>query len=260
MNAVYETVVVNLNEDIATVTLNRPDALNALNSVLMKELNQALQEVSLNEAIKIVVLKGEGRAFSSGGDIKEMLQLNDKDQFFSIMEQINSLVTTFYTMPKLTIAAVNGAAAGLGLSLALAADYVICQDDSKLAMNFIGIGLVPDGGGHFHLKRRIGEEKAKQLIWEGKILNGKEALEVGIVDEIVDDIYAAVQKQINIWKTKPILSMIETKNIFTTLNKDRLSTILQLETNAQWKMRQTYDHQEGIKAFVEKRKPQFLGK
>jgi len=98
MNAVYETVVVNLNEDIATVTLNRPDALNALNSVLMKELNQALQEVSLNEAIKIVVLKGEGRAFSSGGDIKEMLQLNDKDQFFSIMEQINSLVTTFYTL------------------------------------------------------------------------------------------------------------------------------------------------------------------
>ncbi|MGV3465102.1 MAG: enoyl-CoA hydratase [Heyndrickxia sp.] len=260
MVAVYETVVVNVNEDTATVTFNRPDSLNALNSVLIKELNKALQELSLNESIKIVVLKGEGRAFSSGGDIKEMLQLSGKEQFFSVMEQINNLVKTVYTMPKLTIAAVNGAAAGLGLSLALAADYVICQDNSKLAMNFIGIGLVPDGGGHFHLERRIGEEKAKKLIWEGKVLSGQEAQEAGIIDEVVGDVVEAVQKQINLWKTKPMLAMIETKKIFSSLNRDKLTTILELETNAQWKMRQTYDHQEGIKAFVEKRGPQFLGK
>lgn len=260
MNGAHETVVVNLSEDTATVTFNRPDSLNALNSVLIKELNEALQELSLNEAVKIVVLKGEGRAFSSGGDIKEMLQLSGKDQFFSIMEQIKSLVTTVYTMPKLTIAAVNGAAAGLGLSLALAADYVICHENSKLAMNFIGIGLVPDGGGHFHLERRIGEEKAKQLIWEGKVLNSHEAQETGIIDEVVEEIDEAVRKQIKMWKTKPMLAMIETKKIFTTFNRDKLTAILKLETNAQWKMRQTYDHQEGIKAFAEKRKPQFLGK
>ncbi|KQL55088.1 enoyl-CoA hydratase [Heyndrickxia shackletonii] len=260
MDAVYETVVVNFNEDTATVTFNRPDSLNALNSVLIKELNEALKELSLNEAIKIVVLKGEGRAFSSGGDIKEMLQLSGKDQFFSIMEQINSLVTTVYTMPKLTIAAVNGAAAGLGLSLALAADYVICHEDSKLAMNFIGIGLVPDGGGHFHLERRIGEEKAKKLIWEGKVLNSNEAKKIDIIDEVAKDMNSAVQNQIKAWKTKPILAMIETKKIFTALNNQKLTTILELETNAQWKMRQTYDHQEGIKAFVEKRQPNFLGK
>lgn len=260
MDAVYETVVVNFNEDTATVTFNRPDSLNALNSVLIKELNEALKELSLNEAIKIVVLKGEGRAFSSGGDIKEMPQLSGKDQFFSIMEQINSLVTTVYTMPKLTIAAVNGGAAGLGLSLALVADYVICHEDSKLAMNFIGIGLVPDGGGHFHLERRIGEEKAKKLIWEGKVLNSNEAKKIDIIDEVAKDMNSAVQNQIKAWKTKPILAMIETKKIFTALNNQKLTTILELETNAQWKMRQTYDHEEGIKAFVEKRQPNFLGK
>lgn len=260
MNAVYETVIVQMNGNVATVIFNRPDSLNALNMVLIKELNQVLTELSVNETIKIVVLKGEGRAFSSGGDIKEMLQLSGKEQFFNIMEQINNLVTTLYTMPKLTIAAVNGAAAGLGLSLALATDAMICHENSKLAMNFIGIGLVPDGGGHFHLERRIGEEKAKQLIWEGKVLSSMEAKEIGIMDQVVMDLDTALQNQIKNWQGKPLLAMIETKKILTALNRDKLTNILELETKAQWKMRQTYDHQEGINAFVEKRKPDFLGK
>ncbi|MBS4171881.1 enoyl-CoA hydratase [Bacillus sp. FJAT-49736] len=260
MNSVYKTVLVELNGEVAKVTLNRPESLNALNTVLINELNEVLQELSSNEHTKIVVLSGEGRAFSSGGDIKEMLQLSGKEQFFTIMEQINSLVTTLYTMPKLTIAAVNGAAAGLGLSLALGADYVVCHENSKLAMNFIGIGLVPDGGGHFHLERRIGEKNAKQLIWEGKVLSGPEVKQIGLVDAVVTDVEEAVKQQITYWKAKPMLSMIETKKIFTAINKTKLKTILELETSAQWNMRQTYDHQEGIKAFVEKRIPNFQGK
>ena len=255
----YELIELKIIDQEAYIRLNRPQSLNALNSTMIQEFVDCLKALSHNEQVKVVIIQGNESAFSSGGDIKEMLTIRGEEPFAAVMGNINDMMTILYEMPKLTIAAVEGAAAGLGLSIALAADHVICHDKSKLAMNFIGIGLIPDGGGHFFLQRRIGEEKAKKLIWEGKMLTAAEAKQIGLIDETTDDLQAAVKSQLAKWKSKPLLAMIETKNVYTQLHREQLKQTLALETKGQWKMRQTADHQEGIKAFVEKREPQFIG-
>lgn len=258
---VKNTVNVSINGRVATVEMNRPDALNALNMELLTDLSTSMKEISEMDGIDIVVLTGKGKAFSSGGDIKSMLTLTDSSQLFTIMDTINKLVLQLYTMPKLTISAISGAAAGLGLSIALATDYAIADHSAKIAMNFIGIGLIPDGGGHFFLEQRLGENRAKQLIWEGKVLSSQEALETGLIHEVSsDDLEVALGNKLDEWLSKPVLSMIKTKEILNKNNRDQLLKVFELEKAGQAKMRQTADHLEGIKAFVEKRQPIFQGK
>ena len=165
-------------------------------------------------------------------------------------------------MPQITIAVVHGAAAGLGLSLVLGCDYIIAEEESKIAMNFIGIGLVPDGAGHFFLKERVGVPKAKKLIWSGKVMNGNEALEKGLIDEAVAAGKAEEHGDAFAHKllASPIAAMIATKKILHEQKTAELENVLKMEGEAQMAMRKTADHQEGIKAFVEKRKPEFKGK
>jgi len=171
------------------------------------------------------------------------------------------MAKAYYTLPMVTIAQIHGAAAGLGFSLALGSDVVIAENSSKLAMNFIGIGLIPDGGGHFFMKERLGTVKAKQVIWEGKVLNGEEALTLGLIDYNVTDgtSAAAVDQLVGKILASPVLAMIETKKILHQSKLEELSAILALEEVGQSKMRQTKDHIEGIQSFVEKRVPNFKG-
>jgi 2-(1,2-epoxy-1,2-dihydrophenyl)acetyl-CoA isomerase len=252
------TVSLTFSNQLAILELNRPQSLNAMNEQMLTELLAALKEVEKSDAL-ILLITGKGRGFSAGGDIKTMLNVADHEKFFSIMETIKQLIVTVYSLSKLVVAAVHGPAAGLGFSFALASDYLIATKDARLAMNFIGIGLIPDGGGHFFLERRLGEAKAKQLIWEGKTMNAEEAFHLGLVDDIVEKI-EEIHEKIAWWQTKPLQAMIETKKIYTELNKERLLQVLQLETSGQQKMRQTKDHHEGVRAFLEKRKPNFIGK
>ncbi len=253
-----ETVLLTFEDQLAILELNRPDSLNAMNEQMLTELLAKLKEVEESDA-HILLIKGKGRGFSAGGDIKTMLNGEDHGKFLDIMETIQQLITTLYSLPKVVVAAIHGPAAGLGFSFALASDYLIATKDARLAMNFIGIGLIPDGGGHFFLERRLGEAKAKHLIWEGKPLSAEEAFQLGLVDEIVEDV-SEIHEKIAQWQTKPILAMIETKKIYTELNKERLLQALRLETMGQQKMRQTKDHREGVRAFLEKRKPNFGGR
>lgn len=263
MNTSYttDTVIVTVNGRVATVAMNRPDALNALNKEMIKGLVVKLKEIGDSDDIDIVVLTGNGKAFSAGGDIKSMVGLTDESDFFTIMDGINELIVTLYSLPMLTVSAISGAATGLGLSLALATDYIIADSKSKLAMNFIGIGLIPDGGAHFFLDKRLGEVKAKKLIWEGKVLLSTTALELGLIDEVAEeDLSKAVQSKLSEWSRSPVQAMIKTKKILSDSNRGHLLKILELEKHGQRKMRQTEDHLEGIQAFVEKRRPKFTGK
>ena len=254
-------VEVTLKDRVAVVSLNRPESLNALNLQLVIELTKVMKEISENEAIHIVVLKGNGRGFSSGGDIKMMLESEDDTGFTELMDQVSELILTIYFMPKLVISAIHGAAAGLGLSIALATDYLIADAESKIAMNFIGIGLVPDGGGHYFLERRLGESDAKALIWEGKIMKAPEAVERKLIDAVAEGtLDEAVEKKVQAWLNSPIQAMIATKKILTEKNRPLLIDVLNKEKESQLHLRQTKDHQEGIRAFVEKRKPTFIGK
>jgi 2-(1,2-epoxy-1,2-dihydrophenyl)acetyl-CoA isomerase len=258
---VTEPVNVTVTGRVATVEFNRPEALNALNKDLIKSLAIKLKQISISDDIDIVVLTGSGRAFSAGGDIKGMLKDTNQDEFLSVMETIGELVITLYSLPKLTISAVQGAAAGLGLSLALATDYIIAEKSCKIAMNFINLGLVPDGGAHFFLEKLVGETKAKKLIWNGEILTAEEAQNLGIVDEVVEEhLDAALENKLEDWLTQPIQAMIKSKKIFAENNRPQLLKSLELEKFAQVKMLETEDHKEGIQAFLEKRQPRFIGR
>lgn len=245
---------------VATVVFNRPEVLNAMNEDTFREFREVLDDITTSD-VDVVVLCGNGKGFSSGGDLKSMLSNTDESQFGPIMDLISELVVKLYTLPKIVISAIHGPAAGIGLSLALAGDYVLSHESGLLAMNFIGIGLIPDGGGHYFLEKRIGETKAKQLIWEGKKLSSIEAFELGLIDEvIVGDFETEIKNRVNKILQKPVRAMIQTKQVYCENNIDKLKEVLKLEKIGQELMRKTVDHQEGVQAFLQKRVPIFTGK
>ena len=261
INFVTDKVNVKVAGRVATIEMNRPESLNAMDSEMIKGLVCKLKEISESDEIDIVVISGKGKAFSAGGDIKTMLSNMNESDFYPVMDSISELIITLYSMPKLTISAVSGAAAGLGFSLALATDYIIAEKNSKLAMNFIGIGLIPDGGAHFFLEKKIGETKAKQLIWNGKMMDAEEAHTLGLIEEVATGkLQDTLDARIADWLSRPVQAMIKTKKILADMNRPYLLKILELEKHSQQKMRETIDHQEGIRAFIEKRKPRFIGK
>lgn len=259
-SSMTDSVLVSYEGRIATIMLNRPDVLNALDIDTLKALTEKLKEVR-NSDCDVVVLCGNGRGFCAGGDIKGMLANEDNSFLIPVMDTISELVTTLYTLPKIVISAIHGPAAGLGLSIALAGDYIIGDASAVLAMNFIGIGLIPDGGGHFFMERRVGEAKATQLIWSGKKLTAQEAMKFGLLDQVIEeDFQEKVKEKADMFLRMPTVAMIETKQIYTSSKVEALRNILKLEKEGQQKMRETADHREGVRAFLEKRPPAFQGK
>lgn len=247
---------------LATVTFNQPEVMNAMDGVMMRDLADIVDQLKNNSSVHVVLFKGEGRAFSAGGNVKAMLDPNASMDMEEVMVDLSRLALAMYSLPQITIASVHGAAAGLGCSIAIACDVVIAEESSKIAMNFIGIGLVPDGGGHFFLKERVGTARAKQLIWSGKVLDGKSAAKIGLIDEVVADgeAWNTAQQRAQLILNSPTASMIASKKILHAAGIAELEQVLKLESEAQAAMRKTTDHQEGIQAFVEKRKPEFTGK
>lgn len=254
-----KSVLVKQEGKVLNIEFNRPDTLNAMDEEMLKELLVELKKAVTTDT-DILIITGNGKAFSAGGDLRSMLN-TEGDALCPVIDEINELILTLYTMPKVTISAIKGPAVGISLSIALATDYIIAEEESILAMNFIKIGLVPDGGGHFFLYKRLGEAKAKQLMWSGRNLNANEAYNMGVIDEIVQtDVYQRAKKKAISWLNSPLLAMIESKKILTEQNKQELIATLEMEKEAQIKMRKTADHIEGVTAFLEKRKPKFTGR
>lgn len=262
LNLAYETIQLEIAERKATLTLNRPEAMNAMNFTMMSELADCFEALHNEPSVQVLVIRGSGRVFSAGGDVKMMLASENPNDFGDIMADITRLVRAYYTLPMITIAEVHGAAAGLGFSVAIGSDILVAETPSKLAMNFIGIGLIPDGGGHFFMKERVGTVKAKQLIWEGKVMDGDETLSLGLIDYNVPEgaATAIVDQIVGKLLASPIAAMIESKLILHKQKLPELEGILAGEAAGQTKLRKSTDHQEGIRAFVEKRIPEFVGK
>ncbi|MDN5708469.1 MAG: enoyl-CoA hydratase [Planococcus sp. (in: firmicutes)] len=258
----YQTIMLKKDGRLAYLVLNRPDSMNAMNAKMMGELADCFESLKNDHSVHALIIYGTGRAFSAGGDIKEMVDPENPMNIDAVMEDVSRLAKALYTLPQVTIAAVHGASAGLGFSMALACDHVVAEESSKLAMNFIGIGLVPDGGGHFFLKERVGVPRAKQLIWAGQVLKAHDALAKGLIEEVTAEGRGLEQaeKYAHEVLASPVAAMLKSKEILHGMKLAELDEVLAGEAAGQSAMRKTADHLEGIQAFVEKRKPTFKGK
>lgn len=255
-----EKVKLTRESGISTITLNRPNSYNALDLETLEKLLITVEEAEKNDD-RIVLLTGTGKAFCAGGDVSMMAVLKDVELFDKLMDTLTEITLKMYSLPKIVIAAVNGSAAGLGMSIALNSDYIVAHQEARFGMLFAGIGLIPDGGAHFFLKERLGTHQAKQFIWSMKQVKGEQAKMMGFVDVLTDAVAeeAALQLAAKL-QTSPLEAIIESKIILHEKNKEALQTILLAEKQGQLKAAQTKDHREGVRAFLEKRKPEFQGK
>lgn len=255
-----EKVKLSRENGISIITFNRPESYNALDLESLESLLKIITEVEQNDD-RIVMLTGEGKAFSAGGDVSMMAVFKDMKLFDQLMDTLEEIVLKLYLMPKIVISAVNGSAAGLGMSIALNADYVVAHKEAKLGMLFAGIGLIPDGGAHFFLRERMGTHQSKQFIWSLEQVQGEEAKSLGFVDIVTDgDAKEGAKQLAKKLLASPLAAVIESKVILHEQQKDNLLKILRREKQGQLKAAQTKDHREGVRAFLEKRKPQFQGK
>jgi 2-(1,2-epoxy-1,2-dihydrophenyl)acetyl-CoA isomerase len=245
---------------VATVTLDRPDALNAQTRPSRLALLRDLRALSSDTAVRCVVLTGAGRAFCAGQDLREPEALADVDT--TIRETYVPIIEALAGMPKPVIAAVNGAAAGAGLSIALACDVRYLADDAVLMMAFSNIGLVPDCGGSWFLARTVGYARAFELAATGRRVPAGEALALGLVQRVLprDEVLPAARELAVQLAARPTLALAWTKRLLRAAEERPLAEIMELEAQLQAAAVDTRDHAEGVAAFLAKREPRFEGR
>ena len=257
----YQFLTYEVKEGVATVTLNRPDVYNALNDEITFELQDVLKACAKDVAVRVVVLTGAGKAFCSGQDLKA--SGGQKRSFLdSLHKRYNPIIRAMRTLPKPILCRLNGVAAGAGCSLALASDMIIASEEATLIEVFINIGLVPDSGSSYFLPRLVGMSKAFELCTMGNKVKAQEALQLGLVTKVVsaDQLDAAVKEYTDYFAKAPTKAIGIIKKMLNKAATADLDNMLDYEAYCQETAGSTYDHQEGVKAFLEKRKPIFLGK
>lgn len=258
--ATYETILVEVADAVATITLNRPDSLNALNRVMRRELLAAFKASGRDEAVRALVLTGAGRGFCSGADLRGGAMERAYRRVLS--DEYNPLIVAIRELPKPVIAAVNGVAAGAGVSLALACDLVYASDEARFIQAFIRIGLVADSGSTRTLVRTLGRHRAAQLIFSGEPLGAAEAREAGLVNEVVpgDQLAATVRAAASRLAAAPTRAIGLAKRAINHAEDALLAESLAMEASLQELAGRTQDHAEGAAAFGEKREPRFVGR
>ncbi len=258
----YVTLTTDIRENIAYITLNRPERLNSFDMELGKELYQVLHDLRQNTDIRAVVIKGTGKGFCGGGDVKEMHVAENKSQFLrDLTKAIHKCVIEMRTMEKPVIAAVNGHAFGAGLSLALACDIIIAVKEAKFGTAFIGIGLAP-GCGTQLFTNLVGYQKACEYILTSKMFTSEKAFELGIINKVVesDELDAAIEEFASKFRKLAPIAVGKAKMLINKSMENDMITHLELESKTASLSAGTDDFKEGVAAFVEKRKPVFKGK
>ncbi|KGX91297.1 enoyl-CoA hydratase [Pontibacillus halophilus JSM 076056 = DSM 19796] len=260
MNLGNDHITVMEKGPLLTCVLNRPDRLNAFSHDMLQGLKDALNYADQEEHIKVVVLSGAGRAFTAGGDVKTMGTGTPKDVYDHV-GLLNETILTIRNLTKPVIAGVHGFAAGAGFNLALACDQILCAEDSQFVLSFSQVGLISDGGGTYFLTKLLGPYRTKELLFSAEPIKASRALELGIVTKTVplEELETAVQSYAERLATGPVQAFGMMKKVVHAADTQDLATILEQERISQTLMVSTEDHQEGIAAFAEKRKPQFTG-
>jgi 2-(1,2-epoxy-1,2-dihydrophenyl)acetyl-CoA isomerase len=257
----YETLTNTVKENIAYITLNRPERLNAFDMKLGMELYDILKKITVDKKIKAVVIRGTGKGFCGGGDVKEMHFAKDKSKFLrELTLAIHKCVLEMRNMEKPVIAAVNGHAFGAGLSIALACDIIIASKNAKFGTAFIGIGLAPGCGTQFFTKI-VGYQKACEYILTSKVFSANKAEELGLINMAVEekDLEDTVEEFANKFRTLPPIAVGKAKMLINKSMDNNMKDHLELESLTAADAAGTKDFKEGVAAFVEKRKAVFKG-
>jgi len=254
-----------VTDRIATLTLNRPDRLNALSTPILDGLLEALPRLGADPHVAVVILTGAGRGFCAGGDVKSMaegtslLNVEDAVQRLRSRMEVSRLL---HEIPKPTIAMVNGPAAGAGLAMALACDLRVASESARFITAFVKVGFSGDFGGSYFLSKLVGTGKARELYYSGEALDAKQALALGVVNQVVPDfeLLDATMALARRLASGPSVALGLMKRNFNAAESGTLAELLDLEALHQVQTARTEDHKEAARAFVEKRAPQFKGR
>jgi 2-(1,2-epoxy-1,2-dihydrophenyl)acetyl-CoA isomerase len=262
----YDTILSEKSDSVMTIALNRPDKLNSFNGVLHEEILDALNEAAGDEEVRCIILRGEGKGFSAGADLSEVVEGDGNPGGPDLGEYLRRtygrLITRIVGIEKPIVAALHGPVYGAGMGLALACDLRIAADSAKFSVAFIKIGLIPDAGVTFFLPRIVGLGRAMQMSMLGEALNAEEAHRVGLVNKVVPDESleeetAALAGQL---AGLPTLALGRIKQTLHNSFEADLAAALEAEAVGQTLCGYTQDHKEGIAAFFEKRDPAFIGR
>lgn len=257
----YETIEVNTADGVTEIALNRPDKLNAVTPAMQQELLHALQVANETRDVRCVLLTGNGRAFCAGQDLASIQSEKPIDYGELLRSGYNPIVLTMVNLKKPIVAAINGVAAGAGVSLALACDIKIASDKAKFVQAFRHVGLVPDSGATWLLPRHVGLASAMELAFLGDTIDAQQAKQLGLVNRVAPhdtlmDAARGMSAQLAQAPTKAIAMM---KQAFYQGMESTLAEALAYEADLQQIAGQTADHAEGVAAFLERRPPSFRG-
>jgi len=257
-----QAVLLSIENQVATITLNRPNAYNSVNEELATQLIAALTHCKQDKDVRCIILTGAGKAFCSGQDLKEVTSEN-RPEFDELMtKRYTPISTLLHEMDKPIIAAVNGVAAGAGANFALNCDIVLASENASFIQAFSSIGLIPDSGGTYILPRLIGMAKAKALMMLGEKVNAWDAVKLGMIykayteDTFVKNVTAMAERLANM----PTLGLALTKQALRAGTSNSFAKQLELEMELQLQAASSEDYQEGVQAFIEKRPAKFKGK
>ena len=260
-----EDLLLSKNDGVATITLNRPNKLNAFTLAMIEEWESALRECQKDPETRVIVLTGAGKAFCSGGDVVGMMGRDGVvplDKKNVLWEKIHRIALTLEDIDKPVIAALNGVAVGAGLDMALMCDMRFAADTAKFSEGYVKVGLVPGDGGAYYLPRLVGTAKALELFWSGDFIDAAEALRIGMVNRVfpaehlMDETYAFARKL----AAGPSLAIRMIKRAVYQSSRSDLRTALDMISSHMAVINFTDDHQEGVKAFRERRQPKFTGR
>jgi enoyl-CoA hydratase/carnithine racemase len=260
----YEHIQVAEADCITTITLNRPDKLNAFIGHMRRDLAEALEHAGSDRGTRVVIITGAGRAFCAGGDVAfmaELMRRRDAEEFSRMLGAGRRVILAIRQMTKPVIAAINGPAAGAGFNLALACDLRIAANNATFSQSFAKVGLHPDWGGTYFLPRLVTPNKACEMFFLGESIDAAEAARLGIVNQVVapEELESATMQLAQRLRAAPPIALAAAKHAVYQSQAEDLDEMLRYETEAQLRCFDSDDGHEGVHAFLEKREPKFTG-